>query len=154
MAKSSKKQIRRHHTRKNLNTKNKYKNIISCFLSMLNTVKVYHWKTTSYSTHKATDHLYDDLNKKIDEFVEVMIGKPDIGQMRNSMLNMTANDVKITNFNNNNELKKEIEIYKNFLISLSNEPGFNRDSTNADLLAIRDEILALLNQFLYLLTLY
>jgi len=32
--------------------------IVPTFLHMLNTVKLYHWKTTSFSTHKATDELY------------------------------------------------------------------------------------------------
>ena len=43
--------------------------IVPTFLHMLNTVKLYHWKTTSFSTHKATDELYGSLNDKLDEFV-------------------------------------------------------------------------------------
>ena len=50
---------------------------------------------------------------------------------------------------------EEIEIYKKFLIDMSvgNGGGMNVPA-NTDLLAIRDEILAALNQFLYLLTLH
>jgi hypothetical protein len=29
--------------------------IVPTFLHMLNTVKLYHWKTLSFATHKATD---------------------------------------------------------------------------------------------------
>ena len=32
-------------------------NIVIMFLRMLNTVKLYHWKTISYPQHKATDEL-------------------------------------------------------------------------------------------------
>jgi len=37
-------------------------------------VKFYHWRTSSYSTHKATDELYGDLNDNIDEFTETLMG--------------------------------------------------------------------------------
>ena len=133
-------------------SKNVYHQIIFCFMHMLNTIKLYHWKTTSYSTHKATDQLYTDLNSKIDEFVEVMLGKPDIAYNRNFILNIQ--NIKLQKYNNNTDFKKEIEYYKKFMIDLSQKREFNQnDNLNVDLLAIRDEILALLNQFLYLLTL-
>ena len=132
-------------------TKNIYQQIISCFMNMLNTVKLYHWKTISYSTHKATDELYSELNTKIDEFVEVMLGKPENLNTRNYILNIPS--IKLKKYNTNADFKKEIEYYKNFIIELSEKKEFSRDNKNADLLAIRDEILALFNQFLYLLTL-
>lgn len=128
-----------------------YPQIISCFMNMLNTVKLYHWKTTSYSTHKATDQLYSDLNSKIDEFVEVMLGKPELIKARNYILNVEM--IKLKKYNTNKDFKKEVDYYKNFLIDLSQKKEFSRDNKNADLLAIRDEILAVFNQFLYLLTL-
>jgi len=133
-------------------SKNVYHQIIFCFMHMLNTIKLYHWKTTSHSTHKATDQLYTDLNPKIDEFVEVMLGKPDIAYNRNFILNIQ--NIKLQKYNNNTDFKKEIEYYKKFMIDLSQKKEFNQnDNLNVDLLAIRDEILALLNQFLYLITL-
>ena len=49
--------------------------IVKVFLEMLNMVKLYHWKTLSYSQHKATDELFEKLNKNIDRFIEVLIGK-------------------------------------------------------------------------------
>ena len=126
-------------------------NFIPTFIHMLNTVKLYHWKTTSYSTHKATDQLYSDLNEKIDEFVEILLGKPNITiQKRNALLNVKL--VKLHQYNNNNDFKKQIEHYKTFLINLSNIKAFNVPA-NSDLMNQRDELLALLNQFLYLLTL-
>jgi DNA-binding ferritin-like protein len=61
-----------------LNSKNNnysQQNIVTIFLQMLNTVKLYHWKTSSYAQHKATDELYTNLNLNIDNFVEIMLGK-------------------------------------------------------------------------------
>lgn len=135
-----------------LNKKNIYSYIVPVFLNMLNTVKLYHWKTTNFATHKATDELYSGLNDKLDEFVEVMLGKNEIGGGNNRSRLLDVNTIKLNTYSGNDSFKREIEIYKSFLLSLSNNAQFNTLS-NTDLLAIRDEILALLNKFLYLLTL-
>ena len=129
-----------------------YKTLVPTFLHMLNTVKLYHWRTTSYATHKATDDLYGKLNEKLDEFVEVMLGKGEIagGDKRATLL--TVPMLKLTTFSNNEAFKNQIEYYKKFLIAFSADKTFNV-AANADLMAIRDELLAVLNQFLYLLTL-
>ena len=132
-------------------SKDAYKSIVPMFLNMINTVKLYHWKTTSYATHKATDELYAKLNEKIDSFVEVMLGKGEIssGSNRSGLLDVTY--LKLHTFNDTKTFIKQIEIYKNFLLNLSHSKF--KLLMNVDLLAIRDEILALFNQFLYLLTL-
>ena len=138
-------------TLKNSSNKKIYKDTIYFFLQMLNTIKLYHWKTTDYGTHKATDQLYSDLNEKADQFVEVLLGKSDgAGKNRSMLLNIKS--LSLHSFNNNNELKREIEKYKSFLISFTNNSQMKKQY-NTDLIAIRDEILAILNQFLYLLTL-
>lgn len=116
--------------------------IVPTFLHMLNTVKLYHWKTTSFSTHKATDELYGTLNEQLDKFVEVMLGKREMGGRK--LLNVSM--IKLGVYSNNDAFKKQIEIYKQFLLDLD-------DSFGPDLLAIRDEILAEFNKFLYLLSL-
>ena len=123
--------------------------VIPKFLEMINTIKIYHWKTTSFSTHKATDELFASLNTKTDDFVEAMLGKSEIN--RNSVLMFPS--VKIEMFSSNAECRKLVEGYKRFLIDLPKNKNFNT-MTNVDLLAIRDEIVAVLNQFLYLLTLH
>jgi hypothetical protein len=123
------------------NNKINGKQIIVFFLCMLNTIKLYHWKTLSYSQHKASDSLYESLNSHIDQFIEVYLGKNpriDLSKMKSIPLN---------DFNSLNELKKNILNYKIFLISISLTPE------DSDLLTIRDELLIDLNQFLYLLTL-
>jgi hypothetical protein len=116
--------------------------IVPTFLHMLNTVKLYHWKTTSFSTHKATDELYGSLNEQLDKFVEVMLGKREMGGRKLLHVSM----VKLGVYSNNEAFKKQIENYKQFLLDLDAAFG-------PDLLAIRDEILAEFNKFLYLLSL-
>lgn len=120
---------------------------VPTFLHMLNTVKLYHWKTTSFSTHKATDELYAELNDKIDEFVEVMLGKREMGG-RAKLLNVPL--IKLSMYSNNEAFTKQIESYKDFLLSFNESLD---GVVNTDLLAIRDEILAAFNKFLYLLSL-
>jgi hypothetical protein len=44
------------------------------FLEMLNTIKIYHWSTLSYPTHKATDELHEKMSGLVDSFIEIYIG--------------------------------------------------------------------------------
>jgi len=113
---------------------------------MLMMVKLFHWKTHSYATHKATDELYTKLNANIDRFIEVLLGKT------NSRIYITkTQSLPLHDFNNVDVFKAKIESFKSYLVDLNEQPFINKMS-NADLLTIRDEILADLNQFLYLLT--
>ena len=128
--------------------------VIPTFLSMVNTVKLYHWKTMSYSTHKATDELYAKMGELTDHFVEVMLGKEDMGGRAKLLKgNSKSYILNISLYSSNNDFKKQIEKYKTFLVDLSKDSSFNSEM-NVDLIAIRDEILAELNKFLYLLTLH
>lgn len=120
--------------------------IVVKYLSLLNTVKIYHWKTQSYATHKATDELYSRLNKDIDKFVEVLLGK--IG----NRVDLTkVKSIPIHDFTSLEQMKKEIDNFKSYLVDLNSNKVMHIMS-NSDLYNIRDEILADLNQFLYLLT--
>ena len=121
-------------------------NIVIMFLQMLNTVKLYHWRTFSYPEHRATDELYSNLNSNIDTFVETLLGKT--GGRVNLVKQKTLPLLAIENINN---FKQEIAKYKNFLINMSKDSELNMTG-NSDLLNIRDEILGNLNQFTYLLT--
>jgi hypothetical protein len=43
--------------------------IVVKFLETLNTIKLFHWKTHSYATHKATDELYSKINDLLGPFI-------------------------------------------------------------------------------------
>jgi len=115
------------------------------FLEMLLLVKLFHWKTHSYATHKATDELYTALNGHIDKFIEVLLGKT------GSRINLMQQTIKIEDLDSQEKLKQRVESFKNYLVSLTANTAMKHMS-NTDLLNIRDEILGDMNQFLYLLT--
>jgi len=143
------KKVKMSKTRKNVSPTNQYtqQKIVTMFLQMLNTVKLYHWKTHSYAQHKATDQLYDELNDNIDTFVETMLGK------KGDRVNLTSQKtIPLLDYTDVTNFKKEVEKYKSFLIDMNKDDGLNI-TNNSDLLNIRDELLGNLNQFTYLLTL-
>ena len=45
------------------------------FLGLLGQIKLFHWTTRKYSSHKALDELHKNLGEDIDKFIEVYIGK-------------------------------------------------------------------------------
>jgi len=122
------------------------KEITITFLEMLLMIKLYHWKTHSYPTHKATDELYSKLNENIDHFIEVLLGKS------GERIDLTKQkSIKLIDLSSAEDLKKKIQSFKGYLTSLNYNKAL-KQMTNTDLLNIRDEILGDLNQFLYLLT--
>jgi DNA-binding ferritin-like protein len=122
------------------------KEIAIKFLEMLMMVKLYHWRTTSYATHKATDELYTSLNGNIDKFIEVLLGKAG-----NRIDIIGSKSFSLIDIDSQSKLKQKIEGFKGYLVGLNNNKTIGLMS-NSDLLNIRDEILGDLNQFLYLLT--
>jgi len=122
------------------------KEITITFLEMLLMIKLYHWKTHSYPTHKATDELYSKLNENMDHFIEVLLGKS------GERIDLTKQkSIKLIDLSSAEDLKKKIQSFKGYLTSLNYNKAL-KQMTNTDLLNIRDEILGDLNQFLYLLT--
>lgn len=116
------------------------------FLEILIMIKLYHWKTTSYATHKATDELYEKFNKNIDSFVEILLGKT------NSRINLPLQTtMQIINISTQEKFEEEIKTFKNYLVNLHNNPAI-KEMSNTDLYNIRDSILGDLNQLLYLLS--
>jgi DNA-binding ferritin-like protein len=110
---------------------------------MINLVKLYHWKTKSYAKHQATDELFEKLNKHTDQFVEVLIGKD---EKRIKKMNKCIN---VLQAENDKEFKSKVYKFREFLTNMNDYFHAKKDS---DLLSIRDEILADINQFLYLMT--
>ena len=147
---------RYHHRRRGGSTRKNVKSssglqgfqaeIARTFLEMLLMVKLFHWKTHSYATHKATDDLYTKLNGHVDSFIEILLGKTE------SRINlMKQKNIRLIDLPSQESLKREIEAFKGYLVSLDDNKALQTMS-NTDLYNIRDEILGDLNQFLYLLT--
>ena len=134
---------RRNKTDKNKITNKQKSEIVQMFLEFLDAIKLYHWKTHSYSQHKATDELHEKLSKSIDTFVEVLLGKT-------KRIHMFHRQIRLYDFHSVGPLKDKIFEFREFLVDLTHILDGKRDT---DLLSIRDDILGHINQFLYLVTL-
>lgn len=115
--------------------------IIKAFIEMLTTIKLYHWKTQSYSQHQVTDELHEKISENSDRFVEVLLGK-DASRVR-----MVEKNLQLTDSTNTADFLQKMHSYREMLIRMDSIFHKKRDT---DLLNIRDEMLADLNQFLYL----
>lgn len=107
-------------------------------LQLLN--KLYHWNTSSFARHKATDSFGSELSNLIDKFVEVFIGrykiKPQVYKVNLNQDYLTDNGI----INLFEQTRKYLE-------------SMNGKISHSDLLNIRDELLAEVNKMLYLFTL-
>ena len=118
---------------------------VNFFFEMREQVKLYHWQTYSYSRHKATDEVIEKLDKNIDQFVEVYMGK--YGRPRMTPKNAT---IRVSNLSEPGAVKFIQGCIKELQGPITNSLDAKRDT---DLLNIRDEMVGDLNQLLYLFTL-
>ena len=116
---------------------------ILLMLTLRNQIKLYHWQTMSFARHKGTDELVEKLDGNIDKFVEVYMGKrgrPKVGH--NASL-------KIRDYHD----KEAPKLLQEAISWLTHDLPKLLKKGDTDLLNIRDEIVADLNQALYLFTL-
>ncbi len=126
----------------NNNNMSKGAKIVSFFFELQMNVKLYHWTTESYSNHKATNKLLDNLSDLVDSFIEKYMGAFTRPVLKSGssipIQNMTKTKyVKL--------LKQAQEYLRGDLEKVI--------SKNTELLNIRDEILGELDQSLYFATL-
>ena len=116
---------------------------IQFLFEIRNQIKLYHWQTYQHARHIATDKYLESLDKHIDYFVEVSMGK--YGRPRVTTATATITLKNMT--------EKMAAAYLNAARSyLQGTFSMTINPKDTDLLNIRDEILANLNQFTYLLT--
>jgi len=117
-------------------------NFITNMLTLQNQLKVFHWQTQkkvgSYAQHVAFGTAYDELGEKIDDFIEIYQGKNGV------ILGKDGFVVKLKNLSDNPE--SFIDSYVSYL---SNNVPQALEESDTDLLNIRDEMLAILNQTKY-----
>lgn len=118
--------------------------VIRFFLDLQIQLKLYHWQTTSYARHIATDQLLEKISDLSDKFIEVYFGK--YGRQK------TTKDDKIllTNYSDADIVK-----YLTAALNYINQDISKhlKNSNNSDLQNILDEICAEINKTLYLFTL-
>lgn len=114
--------------------------LLNEFFSIMTQIKLYHWQTKRYSRHKSSDEFVSNISEMIDRYIETYQGKYGRIFVENK-LQISLKDI------NDKDIIKFMNNFKDFLISLKYE------SKDSDLSNIRDEMLGLVNQTLYLMTL-
>jgi hypothetical protein len=117
---------------------------IHFFLQLRNQIKLYHWQTRVYSRHIATDKTLENLDTAIDTYVEVYIGK--YGRPKVSGKNAS---ITLQNLSEAGATRLIIAAVKYLQGPLTK----TLKAIDTDLMNVRDEIVADLNQLLYLFTL-
>lgn len=126
----------------NNNNTSKGAKIIMFFFELQLNIKMYHWTTESYSNHKATNKLLDNLSDLIDSFVEKYTG------VFSRTVIKTGSSIPIQNMTKTKYiklLKQAQEYLRGDLEKVI--------SKNSELLNIRDEMLGEIDQSLYFATL-
>jgi DNA-binding ferritin-like protein len=112
-------------------------------MNFQNEVRLHHWGTNSYAAHKALGKLYENLDELIDTFTEAYIGvygKKFVNEIESLQFSGPGKTTAI----------KVVESLEDYLMNeIPKEVG--KDQTA--LLNIRDEMLGLVQQTKYLLTL-
>ena len=115
------------------------------FFQMRDQIKLYHWQTSSYARHKATDDVLKSLDEHIDLFVEVWMGK--YGRPK---MTKTTDTTIVKNMAD----KTAHTFIKTCLAYLQGPLSKSLKATDSDLASIRDEMLGELHQLLYLFSLH
>lgn len=118
--------------------------IVHRFLTVQTQVKTFHWQTMSYSRHKSTDQLFSEMLELVDQFVETYMGM-NKGQRLDFRKPNDGKTIRLTNITE----RGIVQILRQFAIFL----GKMEDGLTKDLLNIRDELMGVVHQTLYLLTL-
>ena len=123
-------------------------NFITNFLTIQNQFRVMHWQTQkkigSFAAHNAFGTAYEELDEKIDDFIETYQGKRGVIMGKDGGF-----IVKLHNLDNNPVAIVDEMI--RFLIDAVPQALDERE--DSDLLNIRDEMLGILNQTKYRLDL-
>ena len=117
---------------------------IHFFLHLKDQIKLYHWQTRVYSRHIATDNVLGKLEKSIDSYVEIYIGK--YGRPKMSGKNAS---ITLQNLSEAGATRLIVAAVKYLQGPLTK----TLKAIDTDLMNVRDEIIADLNQLLYLFTL-
>lgn len=115
---------------------------VACrLLSIADAIKLAHWFSGAYSEHKATDTVHEKFSELIDTFMEVYIGKYGRGKTSAARIRVEA------------RLPTDIKRYLMDDAIPYLQTGLGISDSDAELVNIRDEIVALVYQGLYLLRL-
>jgi hypothetical protein len=118
---------------------------IHFFLQLRDQIKLYHWQTRVYARHIATDQILEKLEKHMDSFVEVYIGK--YGRPRVTGKNAEITVHNMTEAGASRMLHAALRYLQGPLTRSLKEGDY-------DLFALRDDLVEDMNQLAYLFTLH
>lgn len=113
------------------------------FFSFKILMKIYHWQTTKYARHVASDALLTKMDLLIDQFMEVYIG-------RNSRFSIKKCTIPCTNMSDS-DANTFLMVFRQYVAE--EFPKKLGSGYTGDLKNIIDEMIATVNQYLYLFTL-
>jgi hypothetical protein len=118
-------------------------NIITNLLTIQNQLRVFHWQTQkkqgSFAQHEAFGKAYEELDPLVDDFIEVYQGK------NGALMGKNGFTLNLENLSDNYEafIDEAIQYFKDYL------PQSLDANADTDLLNIKDEMMAILNQTKY-----
>ena len=129
----------------------KYSNVLLTFLTILDQIKLYHWQTFSYARHKASDELHSNFSTLVDKFIEVLHGRLTTSEKSKYRIQLEEDkcSIVIKNIIDNNA----IEFLKNIIKYLESNELKIVINNCTELLNIRDEMITIINNNIYLFSL-
>ena len=116
--------------------------LISFTFKLTNSLKLYHWQTTSYARHITSGELFDLLNVLLDKLIETYQGKYE-------RINVSSIELNIGKLSDSDI----ISMLKESIIYLNNIEDYTKiKKGDTDILNIRDEIIGEITKTLYLFT--
>jgi hypothetical protein len=122
----------------------KYTHLVRHLMSLSIAIKIFHWTTHKYSSHKNSDELFGELNETLDRLVENLLGMHK--NIRKSLLKIR--EVPVSSTADSRAIDTLVKKTKDYLMETLTE---KEDGVSS--LAIRDEFLEAMNKYLYLSTL-
>ena len=119
-------------------------NIVTNLLTIQNQMRVFHWQTQkkpgSFAQHQAFGTAYEELDPLIDDFIEIYQGKNGALKGKSGGFN-----ISLSNLSDDYEvfIDESIQYFREYL------PKSLDSNADTDLLNIRDEMMAILNQTKY-----
>lgn len=127
-----------------MDSQEKSQTILIRLFALIFAVKIFHYRTERYSSHKTADNFVEKFLAKSDLFLEVYQGK--YGRIKYEGDNILLNIPVLTDDNIILYLSKESSYISNQLTMLLN------NTEDSDLLNIKDELQTIVDQTRYLLT--
>lgn len=122
-------------------------NFITNLLTLQNQMRVFHWQTQhkvgSFAQHTAFGTAYEELDELIDDFIEIYQGK-------NGVIMASGGTFNVALHNLSDNAEDFVDEYISYLVEYVPQ---SLEEVDTDLLNIRDEMLAILNQTKYRLKL-